>query len=356
MQRRILIDLPAADARALAGAQFDDAPALTVRYFDAAGTLIGEGEAPPAPTLLLEHSDGTGRMGWSSAALPIELSRDMPDGTASVALLAGDAVVATASDFALAFDSIPPPARSEKIHGTSGWRLRIIAERFAEPARFFAACRALVAHMKQVRPFDRPSARWRVSAHYWPSSGPGGLFQTFDPPPGDRRVFGRDQPLAKAFLDSLGPRDMGLVLVDSARRGGAGGVGAFWPSWSTIASEPGETWQDVTLHELGHAFGLADEYENSAETVAEPEPLEGNVARNAALLPARWAALVNAPPQRPTSSLATPVGGWGPGIVGTFQGARYRPDRFRPSPICRMRVAHEQFCPVCCDLIAARLR
>ena len=342
MARRFLLEMPVPNR----GFQFDDAgeDPLTLRFRDAEGATIGERDAPPAPTIRFEHSNGQGGMDWSRAALPIELQEYVPEGTVAVELLARGAVVARADIAAFELDAIPPPPESVVIRDASGWHLRIISERFAEPARFFAACRELAEHMRRVRPFDRPELNWRITAHFWPSSGPGGLFQTFDPPAGDRRVFGRDQPLAKAFLDSLGRRDMGLVLVDSARRGGAGGVGAFWPSWTTIASEPGETWEDVTLHELGHAFGLADEYENSAETVPEPEPLELNVAKNATALPPPWSAMINVPPLLPDDA------------VGTFRGARYRPDRFRPSPICRMRVAHEQFCPVCCELIAAKLR
>lgn len=354
MTRRFLLDVPAQDA----GLQFDEAGErrLTLRYRDANGATIGEEEAPRPPTVRIETSDGQGRLGWQSATLPIELDADVPDGTAAIELLSDGEVIGRSEPLLSELDAPPPPAESRQIHGSGGWRLRIISERFASAQRFFEASADLVQAMRTARPFDRAGTRWQVSAHFWPSSGPGGLFQTFDPPIGDRRIFGRDQELAKAFLDSLGPRDMGLVLVDSARRGGAGGVGHFWPAWSSIASEPGETWQDVTLHEMGHSFGLGDEYEEASETVPEPNPLEPNIAKRTGALPTRWKRLVNAPKPAPTSSLPVPPGGWPAGTVGTFMGARYRADRVRPAPSCRMRVATDQFCPVCCDLIAAQLR
>lgn len=328
---------------------------LTLRFRDGTGAVIAESDAPPPATLVFEHGDGQGGMRWSQAPLPINV-QDAPEDAVSVELLSDGTVIGSADAPVLATAAIPPPQQSKPIHGNSGWHLRIISERFAAPNRFFAACEHLAGRMKGLDPFSRAGMRWRITAHFWPSSGPGGLFRTFDPPPGDRRVFGEDQVLAKAFLDSLGSRDMGLVLVDSPRRGGAGGVGEFWPSWSTIVSEPNETWEDVTLHELGHAFGLADEYEADDLTVAEPTPLEPNVAQSFAMLPALWSDLHNAPSPRPTSSQQPPAGGWPPGTVGTFKGARYRPDRFRPSQTCRMRQANHQFCPVCTELIAAKLQ
>lgn len=332
-----------------------EAGPLTLRFRNQDGEVVAEGEAPPLPHLVFEHSDGRGGMCWSQAPLPIDV-QDAPKEAVSVELLADGAVIGTADAPVMALSAIRPPQQSQAIRGSSGWHLRIISERFAAPARFFDACAQLAARMEELEPFRRPGMRWRVSAHFWPSTGPAGLFRTFDPPAGDRRVFGEDQVLAKAFLDSLGSRDMGLVLVDSQRRGGAGGVGEFWPSWSTIVSELNETWEDVTLHELGHAFGLADEYEANDLTVAEPTPLEPNVAQSFAMLPALWSDLHNAPSPRPTSSQQPPTGGWPPDTVGTFKGARYRPDRFRPSQTCRMRQANDQFCPVCTELIAARLQ
>ncbi len=187
-----------------------------------------------------------------------------------------------------------------------------------------------------------------------------GLFKTLDPPEHDkreRRIFGEDQQRARRFLDSVGARDMGLVLINSKRRGGAGGVGAEWPAWCTIASEPRERWEDVALHEVGHAFGLADEYENQDVTVDEPVELERNVARGFSQLPSAWRLLVNVEDPVPTCAIVpTPATGFASDLVGTFQGARYKPDRFRPSPVCRMRVASDDFCLVCCKLIEGRLR
>lgn len=354
MPPRFLLEMPYGEA-GLDLERAADEGRLTLRFRNAAGATVAERDAWPPPTLIFEHSDGAGGMGWSSAPLPLDISQDVPEDAASVELLSDGVTIAQANTPVMAAGAIPPPHRSEAIRDGSGWHLRIISERFPSADRFFAACRDLVARMKEVRPFDRTELNWRVTAHFWPSSGPGGLFQTFDPPPNDRRVFGRDQVLAKAFLDSRGDRDMGLVLVDSTRRGGAGGVGEFWPSWSTIVNEPGETWQDVTLHELGHAFGLADEYEQSDLTTDEPVPLERNVAKGFSSLPAPWAAMINVPPPPPTSGLAQPPGGWPVGTVGTFKGARYRGDRFRPSPRCRMRLANDEFCPVCAALIAAEL-
>ena len=82
-----------------------------------------------------------------------------------------------------------------------------------------------------------------------------------------------------------------IVLVNLGIRGGAGGT-QDRPAWVTTTSGPNEVWQAVALHELGHSFGLADEYDDASQPVPEPHPLEPNVTdrRNAAQAP--WAALV----------------------------------------------------------------
>ena len=138
-----------------------------------------------------------------------------------------------------------------------------------------------------------------------------------------------------------------MVLINRNIRGGAGGS-KDRPAWVTTTSGPNESWQAVALHELGHSFGLADEYTNSAQPVPEPTPLEPNVTdrRNATRAP--WAAMVTPGfPHDPTCAAGVrppaPLG-----VVGTFEGARYRErGRFRPTAECLMDRTDRLFCPVC---------
>jgi hypothetical protein len=143
-----------------------------------------------------------------------------------------------------------------------------------------------------------------------------------------------------------------VVLVDLPRRGGAGG-GQGRPAWVTITSGANETWEAVALHELGHSFGLADEYTNADQPTPEPLPLEPNVSSESDPARAPWASLCTpGHPAIPTCAAAVqppvPLG-----IVGTFEGARYKDTgRYRPTAECLMQRTDRAFCPVCEAAIA----
>jgi|GEM_PF-5536756 len=115
------------------------------------------------------------------------------------------------------------------------------------------------------------------------------------------------------------------------------------------------------LHELGHCFGLDDEY--------EPDP---GVADQPAGGGASWDGINNICGYTQfTSDLRTP---WGEtllsaplkvnctaivlasGGVGVYEGANnFHCLSFRPAPTCRMRLRHHRFCPICRDVIANTL-
>jgi hypothetical protein len=182
------------------------------------------------------------------------------------------------------------------------------------------------------------------------------LFGATDDRRQDRVLYG-DEATVVSFVQASGVASAKtLVLINSAFRAGAGGFDSRRPSWCTDTSAPGERWEDVALHELGHAFGLADEYEDASGATPEPDPLEPNVTAepDAQLCP--WVGLVTVrPPPAPTRQSG--VNDALPDTaVGTFEGARYRPEgRYRPSPNCRMRVTTAAFCPVCADHIRRQL-
>jgi hypothetical protein len=121
----------------------------------------------------------------------------------------------------------------------------------------------------------------------------------------------------------------------------------------TITSGANETWQAVALHELGHSFGLADEYTNADQPTPEPQPLEPNVSAESDPARTPWASLCTpGHPAKPTCPAAieppAPLG-----VVGTFEGARYKASgRYRPTAECLMQRTDRAFCPVCEAAIA----
>jgi hypothetical protein len=122
-----------------------------------------------------------------------------------------------------------------------------------------------------------------------------------------------------------------IVLVDSGVVGGSGGeaLGLAVVSASIHAQ--------VLAHELGHTFGLGDEYPGSPELAGAP-----NVSRSAArgALPARWRALLSPGVALPTPDDAPAE------TIGAFP-FDAAPPRYRPAHACTMSSTLRPFCAVC---------
>jgi hypothetical protein len=273
----------------------------------------------------------------------------------------GDAVAVRARSGPIVVAQLPlaaasakpaPPADKATFNPAGKWTLLLLSELFTDKGRFFGFAGALDQYIRSQAPFSHnPHGGVRIEALFWPSPA-GGLFNTSQ---NGRLVYG-DTALVNAFVAKSGARGrLTMVLVDLPQRGGAGG-GQGRPAWVTITSEPTETWQAVALHELGHSFGLADEYTNSDQPTPEPHPLEPNVTDRSDPAKAPWAALCTpGHPGKPTCAAATrppaPLG-----VVGTFEGARYtETGRFRPTAECLMQRTDRPFCPVCQAAIAKAL-
>ena len=129
--------------------------------------------------------------------------------------------------------------------------------------------------------------------------------------------------------------DSVLVLVNSTKYGGAGGI----PSVSSVNSAGPE----ITAHELGHSFaGLADEYHYSdGTTYSGSNPSEPNVDTSSTS--PKWSIWINAGTPLPTPDTATYNS-----TVGTFEGAYYKQyGIYRPWRRCKMNGLNNAFCPVC---------
>jgi hypothetical protein len=144
--------------------------------------------------------------------------------------------------------------------------------------------------------------------------------------------------------------DVAVVLVNDARFGGAGG-GAV----ATVSAHPDSA--EVLLHEIAHTLaGLADEYEDSSVGGWEPCSPEDDCGEpNATIRTARaevpWAQWIAPPTPVPTPERVV-----GEGVVGLFEGGRYRASGvFRPvEHACRMRALDRPYCSVCAEALVRR--
>lgn len=326
---------------------------LDLHFVDAAGKRTGTPVAAARPQPVhVEVPGGAGGFDWKKVSPPVSLAVDnVADHATGVHAFAGATLLA-AMPLAAAAPAKPGPPAARKSYNPGGrWQLLVVSEAFATPAAFFAATDQLNTFILGSPPFDDAAVKphFAMEALFWPS-GPAGLFNT---KVDGRLVFG-DNALVNSFVKKSGSSGkLVVVLVNKPIRGGAGGA-KDRPAWVTITSEPTETWEAVALHELGHSFGLADEYDNASQTTPEPNPLEPNVSKEKDAARTSWAGLrTPGHPAIPTCPAGAPAP---PGVVGTFEGARYHPTgRYRPTAECLMQRTDRGFCPVCKAHIAASI-
>lgn len=343
-----LDDEPAAATLSLAAATRPAGrPGLSVEFLDANDETVGTPvRARIVKPIKTEVPSGDGGFAWTRVQPPLSLSVAPPDEAASLRVFSRGLMVAHELVSAVRSDAPGPPAARRSSNPAGNWKLVLVSEKFADAATFFAAYEQLRDFVLDRPPFNEPAtaARFQIEALFWPS-GTGGLFNTKV----DGRLVHGDNALARRYVDASGSTGrLTMVLVNLDVRGGAGGT-SDRPAWVTTKSEAGEQWPAVALHELGHSFGLADEYSDSSQTTPEPSPLEPNVTkeRNAANAP--WASLrTPGIPHDPTNNAAGEPA-VGPETIGTFEGARYkRRLRYRPTAQCLMRsTGILQLCPIC---------
>lgn len=327
---------------------------LTLEYLDDNGRHVGQTRHLPMPPLVAVETPGPkGALTWQDTRLPLALRDEPPSGATCLQVRApGGFEAKVRLESAVA----PRAPDAQRWFGKeeATWTLAVVAERFGNQDMFFNCCQSLYDRFVATPPFNDPDLPFGIVGLFWRSDPTQGLFDAQDSRINDRVLQGNGQRVHDfVAMSPVRPAKI-LVIVNSSIRAGAGGQKRDIPSWVTTHADYPERWEQIAIHEVGHAFGLADEYSHPYE-LAEPNPLEPNISKNADPLSVRWHLLCSEKTPAPTLPYTedeTVLDQFDRSVVGTFEGARYkREGRYRPSANCCMRVTYDPFCRVCEDHI-----
>jgi hypothetical protein len=180
------------------------------------------------------------------------------------------------------------------------------------------------------------------------------------------RCLSGDYTLVRDTLDAWFVEwDVGIVLVNTT---GHGGCASGNVSWTSVRSG----WENIALHEMGHNFGLADEYhyyegcgsgETGHDTAPAGEPFRPNITSETNRDDLKWRHLLTPGVSVPTmenpdctqcDNRANVLSD--DDAIGLFEGAGYyHCGLYRGAYRCRMRNSSNPFCRVCTQAIAEYL-
>jgi hypothetical protein len=329
-------------------------------FIDGDGAAVGDAFAlSHFDTAHLEHPGEDGAIAARKVIVPPVFVAEPHSAAAGLAIATPSGFTATVNlaDLPSHPASLPAPFRDEII-GSPDARLvfPVVAERFEDEDEFMGYVHALRDWIASKPPFNAADMAGKLAlrALFWPSHPDEGLFGTDDSQCKDRLFYG-DRVVAKHLLDPyVGSAPTSLILIRSGLRGGAGGSPGY-SAWASIKEEGGEHWQAIGLHEIGHALGLGDEYLDAQRQNEHPATLEPNISAAARADQAPWKGRITVDGALAPSHAADAPDLPMPGVIGTFQGARYRSDYYRATARCLMRETVSDFCPICQDHIRAVL-
>ncbi len=142
-----------------------------------------------------------------------------------------------------------------------------------------------------------------------------------------------------------------FVLVNSSAYGGSASGDSVW----FPANHP--DFIDLFLHEMGHMFGLRDEYDTQLAGHFTSVQSYSNVTTDPVHPPWKGSGRIFGNTQCPAQAGYLPAASAAAGEIAAFQGASYDPcANYRPCATCKMRVLGSPFCTVCKGLMVDYLR
>ena len=329
---------------------------LHAQWRDATGAPLGSSiPLGPINQAVLEHPGDDGQILRSEIATPPIVPDKAPEGATALSIEMGARRLSLVQRPAMRLSPkrLGKPKKVRLGPADARVAIAVVGERFVDWASFLAWGNALYSWVSASPPFHSLPQAVAFDLFFWSSDVANGLFHTDDSQCQPNRLFYGDRGLARQLLDPhIGGYSQSVILINSRLRGGAGGQPG-WSAWASVTGAPGEPWQAIVLHEVGHGFGLGDEYVDP-QHAGDPLPsvLEPNITKDPRPSRAPWASLAGGDLPTPTCGL----GGTGPaGVIGTFQGARYRETFYRPTLTCLMKDTRQPFCPVCQQHIERRV-
>ena len=214
-------------------------PKVTLQWEDAHGRATGKRRELQVPDPVpLEFPSVNGRMSWADIPSSLSFSDDPPDDAVALRLKTrGPATrIPRGALGARAVASLPTPKKTPFGDPGATFLVPVFSERFADEATFLARIGELHGWIMDQEPFNREPAKSRLGliAHFWASDPESGLFATTDDKSQSERLFFGDRALAKTLLDPfIGKAAISLILINSKKRGGAGGAPGF-SAWTSV--------------------------------------------------------------------------------------------------------------------------
>lgn len=289
-----------------------------------------------------------------------------------------------------------PQGRLRILHpgaGAAPFDIVLLSEGFAaaDEEAFFAQAGGLCQAFLAIEPYRSCSDRLRVAALFLPSPGSGitetkcspsqhyggapcpalnqtraTLFGTSNLVSGYCRLIAGNEDRVRQALkadhvralfvaQAIGRTRLAVVVVNTRVYGGAGAADTSEDTlvvWTAPTAQGGA----VMAHEMGHALGLQDEYEDSGTGLPSPSNWV-NISNRADPSRTPWHCLAtDQDGPFPTCSHHAPNCSCDPATIGTFEGAGHKPTgRYRPTKNCGMRTTGAPFCRICSTHIANRL-
>ena len=337
-----------------------EGPVSQGTFVDENGDALGDAiELPHFDTVHLEHPTKDGDMASRRVVVHQAFVAEPHDAAAGLAIVTPSGYVAQVNlaDLPVHPAVLPPPARDEII-GSPGARLvfPVIAERFESEDQFMALVHGLRDWIVAKPPFNTNGLgdQLALRALFWPSHPDVGLFGTDDSQCKDRLFYG-DRVVAKKLLDPfLGAARASLILINSGVRGDAAARPVIRPGprsrrlRSSIGRRSGCTrsaMRSALATNIWMRSGRTSIRRSSSPTSRPPRARTRRPGMRGSRSTARSA------PSHPDDAPDLPM----PGVIGTFQGARYRSDLYRATARCLMRETTSDFCDICQDHIRAVL-